>query len=66
MIKILRNPVRQHIKGWFRGREVIFKSKSTQKFEVENEEEEALYEYWTKTFQFIYDDTINIKAGDKK
>lgn len=62
MKRVLRNPVRQHIKTIFRGREKIFKSKSTKVFDLEDEEEEAEYRHWLKIYGFIYDDTINVKV----
>lgn len=55
MKRVLKNPLRQHIKGFFRGRDVIFKSKTGLEFDMEDEEERALFNYWKETYQFLYE-----------
>jgi len=56
--RILRNSIRQHLKTIFRGKEIMFKSKSTQAFNMDNEEDKAKYDHWLKIYGgLIYDDT---------
>src|SRR3990167_1938895 len=61
MKRILRNSLRGHISTIFRGRKITFKSKSTQIFDMEDEEEAERYFYWLKIYGgingIIYDDT---------
>src|SRR3990167_1506791 len=61
MKRMLRNSLREHISTIFRGRKITFKSKSTQVFDMENEEEAERYFYWIKIYGgingIIYDDT---------
>lgn len=57
--RILKNPLRQTIKTIFRGRTVYFKSKEGKLFNMEDEEQRALYHHWTQTYQFIYDISKN-------
>ena len=55
MICVLKNPLRQHVKGSFRGREVLFKSKAGLSFDMEDEEQKALFFYWKETYGFLYE-----------
>ena len=58
MKRVLRNSQRAHIDTSFRGRTIRFKSKSTQEFDMENEEEIEKYRHWLKIYGgLIYDDT---------
>jgi hypothetical protein len=64
---ILKNPLRQHIKTIFRGREKLFKSKESKAFDFDDEEQRAEYFHWVQTFDFLYDITANMpnSGGDK-
>ncbi len=59
--RILRNKLRQHLKTGFRGQEIWFKSKSTQLFDLDEEEDLARYRHWMNIYGgLIYDDTLNV------
>lgn len=66
MVRILRNPLRQHIKTHFRGRDIIFKSKATKAFNMDDEEQLDEYRHWLNIYDFLYDDTRNVLGGDSK
>lgn len=56
--KMLRNSLRRHLITHFRGRDITFKSKSTQTFNIEDEEEFDKYQHWLKIYGgLIYDCT---------
>ena len=57
MRRAVKNPLRQTIQTSFRGRTLFFKSKEGKIFNMEDEEERALYRHWTETYQFLYDIT---------
>lgn len=61
MIRVIKNPLRAHIKTNFRGRERLFKSKAGLSFDMEDEEQSALYHHWLKTYEFLYDITEKIE-----
>lgn len=61
--KILKNPLRQHLKTIFRGREVIFKSKNSKVFDFDDEEQKAEYAHWINIYPMIYDITV-LMGGD--
>lgn len=63
--KVLKNPLRQEIETVFRGRRKIIKSKASAVFDLDDEEELALYRHWLETYQFLYDITANL-GGDIK
>lgn len=62
MHRILKNNVRAHIKNHFRGREVLFKSKTSQTFNMEDEEERARYFFWKERYGFITDITKGVDS----
>ena len=64
--RLLRNSLRGHITTHFRGRDITFKSKSTQTFDLTDEEDKARYDYWLKIYGgLIIDATPNEwKVGD--
>lgn len=53
--KILRNPSRQNIVTIFRGREVTFRAKHSKKFDMEDEEQSALFFFLKETYEFLYE-----------
>jgi hypothetical protein len=55
MKKILKNPLRQNLKTHFRGRDIVFKSKSGKAFDMDNEEQVEEYRHWVKTYEFLYE-----------
>lgn len=63
MNRILKNYKRVNVKNIFRGREVWFGSKQSQTFNMDDEEQAALYFFWKDRYGFIQDYT---KAGDLK
>lgn len=69
MKKILKNPQRQHLKTIFRGRDQIFKSKAALTFDMDDEEQAALYHHWKAVYGFLYDVTSlfpNLNAEEVK
>lgn len=67
MIRILKNPLREHIKTIFRGRTFLFKSKEAKVFNFDNEEEREAYAHWKHIYSFLRDITTNIiKGGENK
>jgi hypothetical protein len=48
--KILKNYLKKGIKGWFRGRPVWFGPKAACGFDLDDEEQRALYYYWKETY----------------
>lgn len=65
MIKVLKNYTREKVFNIFRGKKVYFGPKEGKAFETEDEEQEALYNFWKETYGFIQDITDRKKAGDK-
>jgi hypothetical protein len=60
--RVLKNDVKHGVKGWFRGRHVWFGPKAGVSFEMDDEEQRALYYYWKETF-WMRDITANVKKG---
>ena len=59
MLRVIKNPLRQHIKTHFRNRDIVFKSKNSKVFDTEKEEDLAEYRHWLNTYQFLFDNTVN-------
>lgn len=57
--RVLKNPVKRYVKGWFRGRNVYFGPKHAQTFDLDKEEERALYYFWKETY-WMRDITANV------
>ncbi len=65
MISILKNYSRKSITINFRGHDVHFRAKAGLRFNLDDEEENALYHFWKERYDFIGDITSNIlKAGE--
>lgn len=65
MLRVLKNYARQNINTHFRSRDIVFKSKASKVFDMDDEEQSAEYFYWTEMFGFIGDVTANVKVGDR-
>lgn len=66
MNKILKNPLRRHLKTIFRGKEIIFKSKNSKVFDFNDEEQKAEYYHWRSIYGQIYDITSLFPEGGDK
>jgi hypothetical protein len=64
MYRILKNYSKKSIKINFRGHDVYFKAKAGVKFNLDDEEERALYNFWKERYGFIGDITVNVKVGE--
>lgn len=64
MKRCLKNYKRIGVKNIFRGREVWFGPKQSQMFDMDDEEERALYYFWKERYGFI--DDITSKIGGEK
>lgn len=62
--RILKNYTRSGIKNIFRGREVWFGPKEGKSFDLDDEEDRALYYFWKGTYEFL--DDITSKVGENK
>lgn len=56
-MRVLKNTIRQNVKTIFRGREIVFKSKRSKSFDMNDEEQAAEYRHWRQIYQFIIDIT---------
>ena len=48
--RVLKNYTKKGVTGWFRGREVWFGPKAGVGFDLDDEEQRALYYYWKETY----------------
>lgn len=62
MNRVLKNYKKIGVKNIFRGREVWFGPKEARRFDLEDEEQKALYFFWKDRYGFIED---YMKAGEK-
>lgn len=65
MKRYLKNYQPIAVKNIFRGREVCFRKKQVQAFNMDDEEESARYHFWVERYGFIGDITSKVVIKDE-
>lgn len=56
---------KNHVQTVFRGKTLVFHSKKAKTFDMDDEEQRAKYEHWTRIYKFMRDIT-DLLGGDDK